>query len=153
MEKLNHSAARSLFDESPVFQMARQQLDSVARIIESSPERVVIHWRYLPKFTPGNPPPTKSNLPYFPRTPEPGTQIDFVTNDKFVDEYFTVTPDGRVERTFRAGTPKTEDWTDSQNLASSTLQLSSNGIQPLGEKPPVRSAARVLRRRARASTG
>ena len=115
---------------------------SVARIIESTPQRVVIHWRYLPKFTPGNPNPTKTNLPYYPRTPEPGTEIDLVASDKFVDEYFTVTPDGRVERTFRAATPKREDWTDPQNLATSTLQLNSNGIQPLGEKPPVRSAPR-----------
>lgn len=113
---------------------------SVARIIESSPERVVIHWRYLPKFTPGNPHPTKTNLPHYPRTPEPGAELDLVAADKFVDEYFIVTPDGKVERTFRAATPRREDWTDPQNLASYTLQLSSKGIQPLGEKPPVRSA-------------
>ena len=97
---------------------------SIAIIIESSPERVVIHWRYLPKFTPGNPHPTKTNLPYHPRTPEPGTELHLAASDKFVDEYFIVTPDGKVERTFRAATPKREDWTDPQNLASYTLQLS-----------------------------
>jgi hypothetical protein len=113
---------------------------SVARIIESSPEKVVIHWRYLPKFTPGNPTPTKKNLAYFPRTPEPGAELALAASDKFVDEYFIVTPDGKVERTFRAATPKREDWLDAQNLATSTLQLSSSGIQPLGEKPAVRSA-------------
>ena len=115
---------------------------SVARIIESTPERVVIHWRYLPKFTPGNPNPTKTNLPYYPRTPEPGTELALVASDKFVDEYFTVTPDGHLERSFRSATPKREDWTDPQNLATFTLQLNSDGIQPLGEKPPVRSAPR-----------
>ena len=115
---------------------------SIARIIETSPERVVIHWRYLPKFTPGNPNPTKTNLPYYPRTPEPGTELALVASDKFVDEYFTVTPDGHLERSFRSATPKREDWTDPQNLATFTLQLNSDGIQPLGEKPPVRSAPR-----------
>ncbi|MEN9469608.1 MAG: hypothetical protein RL630_1341 [Verrucomicrobiota bacterium] len=115
---------------------------SVARIIESSPERVVIHWRYLPKFTPGNPNPTKTNLPYHPRTPEPGTELHLAAPDKFVDEYFIVTPDGKVERTFRAATPNREEWTDPQNLATYTLQLSSNGIKPLAEKSPVRSAAK-----------
>lgn len=112
---------------------------SVVRIIENSPEKVVVHWRYLPKFTAGNPTPTKKNLPYFPRTPQPGTELDLAASDKFVDEYFTITPDGKVERTFRAATPKREDWTDPQNLATSTLQLSSSGIQSLGEKPAVRS--------------
>ena len=115
---------------------------SVARIIESSPERVVIHWRYLPKFTPGNPHPTKTNLPHHPRTPEPGTELHLAAADKFVDEYFTVTPDGKVERTFRAATPKREEWTDPQNLVTYTLQLSPKGINPLAEKPPVRSAAK-----------
>jgi hypothetical protein len=112
---------------------------SVARIIKSSPERVVIHWRYLPKFTAGNPPPMKANLPYFPRKSEPGAQLDLVAADKVVDEYFAVTPDGKVVRTFRAATSRREDWTDPQNLVSYALQLSSNGIQLLGEKPPVRS--------------
>jgi hypothetical protein len=128
--------------DGPATRQDKVNTYSVARIIESSPERVVIHWRYLPKFTAGNPHPTKTNLPYFPRTPEPGAQLDLVAADKFVDEYFIVTPDGKVERTFRAAAPKREDWTDPQNLASHTLQLSSNGIKTLGEKPPVRSASK-----------
>ena len=36
---------------------------SVARIIESSPDRVVIHWRYLPKFEGTNPHYNAVNLP------------------------------------------------------------------------------------------
>jgi glutamate dehydrogenase (NAD(P)+) len=37
MDNRNHAISKSLFEDSPVFQMARQQLDSVARLIEIDP--------------------------------------------------------------------------------------------------------------------
>ncbi|MEM8893265.1 MAG: hypothetical protein AAGC88_01730 [Bacteroidota bacterium] len=55
---------------------------SVVKIIESSPQEVIVHWRYLPKFIRGN--------------PQKG-----VAADKFVDEYFYIKANGQVRRTIQ----------------------------------------------------
>ena len=71
---------------------------SYARIIESSPDKVVVHWRYIPDF---------SNVGF----------------DGVVDEYFTITPDGRVERTIRQGTVKIDRWNNPANIITQTFKL------------------------------
>jgi len=62
------------------------------RIIESAPERVVVHWRYMPNM-PQNVGP--ENLP---------------DQTRMVDEYFAVFPDRSVIRSVLAGRPRYEDW-------------------------------------------
>jgi hypothetical protein len=54
----------------------RVNLYSHTEIIENKPSRVVVHWRYLVSFTAGTP---QGN----------------VDPDHFVEEVFTITPDGR----------------------------------------------------------
>jgi len=76
---------------------------SRVRIIESSPARAIVHWRYVPDF--GN------------------------TNwDGFVDEYFTVYPDGVCIRTIRRGQAKLDAWVDAANVTIQKLRLAGGGI-------------------------
>jgi len=76
---------------------------SYVRIIESGPDRVIIHWRYMPDFS----------------------NVNF---DGVVDEYYTITPDGHVIRRIRQGTPKVDQWLDPANVTTQRLKLISNGI-------------------------
>jgi len=81
---------------------------SRARIIESKPERVVIHWRYLPS---------------------PPEDIEKPDPTKFVDEYFVISPDRRIVRGFRPGAPRIDDWRDPSRVRVSVLTLSSDAIK------------------------
>ena len=112
---------------------------SVARIIESSPEKVVIHWRYLPRFEGSNPHFTETNLVSLKDHLGDKRPEHLVAADKFVDEYFSITPDGRVERTFRPGTEKYDDWADPKNVTTQELKLTAKGIEVVSEKAPERS--------------
>ena len=58
---------------------------SYVRIIENTPDKVVIHWRYFPDFM-------------------------HVEMTNVVHELFTITPDGQVGRKFKKGTEKIGDW-------------------------------------------
>jgi hypothetical protein len=89
---------------------------SSVRIIESGVEKVWINWRYLPKFSAGNP---KKNVDHL----------------KFVEEDFIIYPDGVVERTFRQGTPKIDDWIYDNNTRKQTLILTEEGIIHQDIKP------------------
>jgi len=82
---------------------------SVVKIIMSDPQKVVIHWRYLPEFSGLN----------------PHLGVDAT---KFVDEYFTITPEGKVTRTIRQGTSKIDDWKDPLNQITQTFELTSEGF-------------------------
>jgi hypothetical protein len=94
---------------------------SVVKIVESTPENVVVHWRYLPEFTKGNP------------------QIG-PSNDKFVDEYFYIHPDGKVKRTIRKGTIRVDEWRDPENMIQQSFTLSANGIGDVKTKHPGKAA-------------
>ena len=83
---------------------------SVVKLIKSSPEEVVIHWRYLPEFTRGN--------------PQQG-----VSADKFIDEYFYIKPDGNVRRTIRKGTKRIDEWRSLATMQVQTFNLTSTGIE------------------------
>ncbi|MHC4619546.1 MAG: LamG domain-containing protein [Planctomycetota bacterium] len=76
------------------------------RVVESSRARAVVHWRYVPNF--GNP-----------------------NWDGWVDEYFTVYPDGVCIRTVRQGAAKLDDWLDPSNVTIQKLKLEVDGIAPL----------------------
>jgi len=90
---------------------------SRTKIVESNENRVIVHWRYLPEFSGNN--------------PHLG-----VSGTKFVDEYFTIKPDGSVKRTFKKGTPKIDDWKDPKNKIVQTFNLTASGITELETNDP-----------------
>ena len=77
---------------------------SHVRLIENTPKRVVVHWRYMRDFS-------------------------HVQWDGVVDEYYTIDPAGNVERVVRVGTPKKKDWDDLSNRHIQTFRLTESGIQ------------------------
>ena len=111
---------------------------SVARIIESSPARVVIHWRYLPKFEGTNPHYNAVNLPKHLKNLGGKPPTHLVDAARFVDEYFTITPDGKVTRTFKPGTAKYNDWIAPRNFTVQELRLTGKGVAVESTKPPRR---------------
>jgi hypothetical protein len=133
----------------PVAELAERQGDgpparpdkvntySVARIIESSPAKVVVHWRYLPKFEGSNPHYNPVNLSKYLKDLDGKPPAHLVDAARFVDEYFTLTPDGKVTRTFRPGTAKYADWLAPRNLTVQQLRLSDKGIEITSTQPPV----------------
>jgi hypothetical protein len=90
---------------------------SHAEVIENSPSVVVVHWRYLASFGPGNP---HTN----------------VNPNRFVDETFTIDPGGRVERVIRNGTDKADAWNDGSNRIVQVLKLSSDGVAEVSRTAP-----------------
>ena len=82
---------------------------SYVRIIESSPERVIIHWRYYPDLL--------------------HTKMTDV-----VHEVFAIEPDGKVTRRIKKGTQKIDDWYDPANVSVQILQLGKDGIKEISFK-------------------
>ena len=95
---------------------------SHARIIENTPSKVLIHWRYLPEFAGAN----------------PKTGMDA---RKFVDEYFSITPDGKVIRTIKQGTIKIDDWNDPLQHTVQTFTLTAGGINNIQTTTPGTSSS------------
>jgi len=85
-----------------------------ARLIESTPERVVVHYRYLPVMPAGvdrlNPP-------------------DQTT---FVDEYFVFGPDRTGVRGMRPGSPRIEEWRDAERVQVSRFRIDEAGAVIVG---------------------
>jgi hypothetical protein len=79
---------------------------SKIRVIENNGARVVVHWRYAP-------------------------DLSNVKLADYVDEYFTVYPDGVLVRTFRKGAEKLDEWAGPWNLKVVQLRLASEGIKTL----------------------
>jgi len=82
---------------------------SSVRIIESGKDRVWINWWYLPTFKAGNPKREVNHL-------------------NFVEEDFIIYSDGAVERTFRQGSPRIDDWLYENNLINESFRLTPEGI-------------------------
>ena len=78
-------------------------------IIENNDKQVVVHWRYLPEFEGGNP-------------------HSGVSATDFVEENFTISPNGKVFRTIKKGTVKIDDWNDPLNVAIQEFTLTDSGI-------------------------
>ena len=100
----------------------RVNLFSHVGIIENTPLKVIIHWRYLSGFGAGN--------------PRAG-----VDPNNFVDETFTITPDGVINRTIKQGTKKIDEWNDPLNQITQVLKLSTDGIVETSRKKPGLSEA------------
>ncbi len=104
-------------------------------IIKSSLDTILVHWRYLPVFK-------LSEYPF--------AHVGFGPTD-FVDEYFTITPNGKVRRKLIRGTARIDDFNSPANQKTQLIQLIPGGIQagklsipasPLN-KPAVKSKAPV----------
>jgi hypothetical protein len=93
---------------------------SHAEIIKSTPSQIIIQWRYLSKFSEGN--------------PHVG-----VTPDNFVEETFTISRDGLVNREVKVGTEKIDDWNDPSFETTQILKLNGNGIAQVQLTAPKRS--------------
>ncbi len=83
---------------------------SFARVISSDDKEIVIHWRYLPHFKAGNPKKEVEHL-------------------NFVDEYYTIQPDGQVARSIKQGSDDVDVWLNDLNIINQTFRLTLEGIQ------------------------
>ena len=92
------------------------------KIIESGPDQVVVHWRYLPDFSGFNP-------------------HEGVEATKFVDEYFRINSKGEVIRTIRQGTEKTDPWNDPENCITQSFTLKPSGIKNIVNSEPASPVA------------
>ncbi len=81
-------------------------LSSFVRVVEDRPERIVVHWRHVP---------------------DPAS----VVMTEVVHEILAITPDGKVRREVRVGTPKIEDFNDPANVTSQELNLTDDGVTEL----------------------
>jgi hypothetical protein len=95
----------------------RVNLFSHVEIVENTTSKVIIHWRYLSDFGTGN--------------PRAG-----VDPNNFVDETFTITTDGVINRTIKQGTKKIDEWNDPLNQITQVLKLSTDGIVETSRKKP-----------------
>jgi len=84
---------------------------SYVRLIKKSDVEIIVHWRYFPEF---------ANVEW----------------DGVVDEYFNITPSGKVVRSIREGSKKYIDWMDSSNIIIKTYQLSNVGLELVSTTKP-----------------
>ena len=81
-------------------------LYSYARIIENEPDRVLVHWRYMPNVTKVGP-------------------------ADVVHEYFEMYPDGTVFRTVKEAAENLADHNDPDNRTVQTVKLKREGIEQI----------------------
>lgn len=91
---------------------------SYVRLMENSPEKIVVHWRYYADIT---------TLDLANRALDPMTLHGFTG---VVHELYTIYPDGTVERELReaAGT-RAADWRNPESRTTQTIKLTSSGIE------------------------
>jgi len=102
------------------------------RLIESGPDKVVVHWRHFKDIEILN----RSKLESVPDSLNPHG----ITG--VIHEMFTIHPDGSVQREVRdAENTRYEDWIDPRLITRQTLKLTAGGIAhspvSLGQKPPL----------------
>ena len=102
------------------------KVNTYSRVIiaESTPDRVLICWRYLPEFGGKN--------------PHVGPDAT-----RFVEEYFELGSDGTVTRTVKQGTARIDAWHDPSNKTVQTFKLTAGGIADKSLAPPGTSASQV----------
>jgi hypothetical protein len=104
---------------------------SYVRLIEGSPDRIVVHWRYAPDLD-------SPHFTDFQRTYSGDIGSYFAD---YAEEYFTITPDGRITREAKKGCLRLDEWNDPLNKTTQVLELTSSGIKVLSTTP-----ARLRRR-------
>ena len=82
---------------------------SHVRLISVNSDSAVVHWRYLPTFSDGN--------------PKVG-----VDHRNIVDEVFTIYATGEVIRKIKQGDSSYENWEDPLNVTIQTFELAPSGI-------------------------
>ncbi len=100
----------------------RNNVYSHVEVVKNTPSQVIIHWRYLSSFTPGNP-------------------HGKVALDHFVDELFSITPEGNITRVIRQCADRIDDWNDPLNRTIQVLQLNAEGIVEISKTAASHSAA------------
>ena len=100
----------------------RNNVYSHVEVIENTPQHVIVYWRYLSSFVAGNP---HGN----------------VKLDHFVEETFTITPDGKVNRIIKQAADKIDDWKDPLNQTEQNLQLKEDGVEEVSIKDPAHSTS------------
>jgi hypothetical protein len=100
----------------------RNNVYSHVEVIENTPEKVILHWRYLASFTAGNP---HGN----------------VEQGNLIDETFLITPDGKVNRVIKKATDHSDEWNDPLNQTERNLQLSETGVTKVSEDGPRHSVS------------
>ena len=104
---------------------------SYVRLIESSRDRIVVHWRYAPDL----------NGPHFTdfqRTYSGDIGSYFAD---YAEEYFTITADRRITREAKKGCVRLDEWNDPLNKTTHILELTPSGIDVQSTTP-----ARLQRR-------
>jgi hypothetical protein len=81
-------------------------LCSYVRVVEETPNRIVVHWRHVPD---------PANIELW----------------QVIHEYFTITPDGIAQREVHIGARRLEDFRDPANVTLQRLQLTDDGITEL----------------------
>jgi hypothetical protein len=81
---------------------------SHVRIVENSPARVIVQWRYIPDFS----------------KPRP---------ENWTEEYFTIYPDGTCFRSIKTGTETLADYNDPSHIILQQLLFTNNGVFGLPE--------------------
>jgi|GEM_PF-565536 len=95
---------------------------SHVRLISATADSAVVHWRYLPNFSVGN-----------PKVGEDHRTV--------VDEVFTIYPDGQVTRRIRQGDNSYDNWEDPLNVTIQTFELAALGILNVNTTPGITSPA------------
>lgn len=93
-------------------------LCSFVRIVENHPDRIVVHWRHVP---------------------DPAS----VVMTEVLHELFTFTPDGKVRREMRCGTPRIEDYNDPANVTVQDLALTDHEVVELSLTKSALSSAPI----------
>ena len=93
-------------------------------IIKNTPAEIIIHWRYLSSFTEGN----------------PHKDVD---PDNFVEETFSIIPEGLVKRKVKKGTAKIDEWNDPAYERMQIVRLNKGGIKQISLSKPKHSLKQV----------
>lgn len=98
---------------------------SYVKIIENTEKKIIIHWRYAADQT-------SLHFTDFRKSYEGDIGKYFAD---YVDEYFTIDPDGYVTRKIKEGCYSLDDWNDPLNATTQTLRLTAEGIETIDLVP------------------
>ena len=91
---------------------------SYVRLIENSPGRIVVHWRYAPDLN-------SAHFTDFRKSYQGDIGRYFAD---YAEEYFTITAEGQVTRKAKMGCYRLDDWNDPLNETTQELELTGSGI-------------------------
>jgi hypothetical protein len=80
------------------------------RVLEKSPDKIIVHWRYYDK-------------------------LENITFASTIHEYFEITPSGKITRRVVEGREKLDEYKDPGNVITQIIQLSNNGIEVIDSQP------------------